>query len=268
MNGAIILTDQQGHETLIVNANARASSASMLDSGNFKIHLYGANDNSNFTHHMANSTGRFCLHKTNTTSSYNDKYYLKLNSKGSLQIWNSRNDSSPIATLPGAENDQQKTGGNQIIYHATLDFDGGFRLRAHHVNNGNSNEKTLSCKRNYSKADCRGGKDGVSFYDMVPMNNILWREHPYFETEDMLSEQNCSFACLVDCNCWAALYDGSRCKKQGFPLRYVRRAHESKASSTAFIKCSFVFSNYNIYSLHLQDSGTEIQNEHWEHGAE
>jgi hypothetical protein len=71
---------------------------------------------------------------------------------------------------------------------------------------------------------------------MVPMNNILWREHPYFETEDMLSEQNCSFACLVDCNCWAALYDGSRCKKQGFPLRYVRRAHESKASSTAFIK--------------------------------
>jgi hypothetical protein len=41
MNGAIILTDQQGHETLIVNANARASSASMLDSGNFKIYLYG-----------------------------------------------------------------------------------------------------------------------------------------------------------------------------------------------------------------------------------
>jgi hypothetical protein len=82
------------------------------------------------------STGRFCLHKTNTTSSYNDKYYLKLNSKGSLQIWNSRNDSSPIATLPGAENDQQKTGGNQIIYRATLDFDGGFQLRVHHVNNG------------------------------------------------------------------------------------------------------------------------------------
>jgi hypothetical protein len=51
--GAIILTNQHGHETLIVNANARASSASMLDSGNFKIHLYGANDNSNFTHHMA-----------------------------------------------------------------------------------------------------------------------------------------------------------------------------------------------------------------------
>jgi hypothetical protein len=81
-------------------------------------------------------TGWDAYWTSNTTSSYIDKYYLKLNSKGSLHIWNSRNDSSPIATLPGAENDQQKTGGNQIIYRATLDFDGGFQLRVHHVNNG------------------------------------------------------------------------------------------------------------------------------------
>ncbi|WJX90298.1 non-specific serine/threonine protein kinase [Trifolium repens] len=218
-------------------------------------------------------TGWDAYWTSNTTSSYIDKYYLKLNSKGSLHIWNSRNDSSPIATLPGAENDQQKTGGNQIIYRATLDFDGGFQLRVHHVNNGNSNEKTLGCERNYSKAECRSGKDGVAFYEMVPMNNIVWREHPYFVTEDMSSEQNCSLACLVDCNCWAALYDGSRCKKQGFPLRYVRRAHESKASSTAFIKVgknSVENWKQNDTTITFTRFGIELQkaNEHWEHGAE
>jgi hypothetical protein len=97
-----------------------------------------------------------------------------------------------------------------------------------------ANIDTLGCESNYSKAECRG--DNVAFYNMVPENNIVWNDRPYFKDEGMSSEDECSFACLVDCNCWAALYDGSRCKKQGFPLRYVRRAHESKASSTAFIK--------------------------------
>ncbi|GAU50235.1 hypothetical protein TSUD_194700 [Trifolium subterraneum] len=283
MNGTIILTDQQGQEKLIVDANARASSASMLDSGNFV--LYGDNNNSSiiwqsFDHptdtllgsqslpcegqlssslsETNSSTGRFHLNMqvdgnlvlypayiaetgwdaywASDTVRANVKYYLYLNNTGSLQIWNSGNDSSIVTTLSYAEKDQQKTGGYQTIYRATLDFDGVFRLRAHHVNNGNANEKTLGCERNYSKAECRGGKDGVAFYDMVPMNNIVWKDHPYFETEDISSEQHCSFACLVDCNCWAALYEGSRCKKQGFPLRYVSRTHEGDESSTAFLK--------------------------------
>ncbi|PNX89059.1 G-type lectin S-receptor-like serine/threonine-protein kinase, partial [Trifolium pratense] len=44
MNGTIILRDQQGQEKLIVDADARASSASMLDSGNFV--LYGDDNKS------------------------------------------------------------------------------------------------------------------------------------------------------------------------------------------------------------------------------
>ncbi|MCI06690.1 G-type lectin S-receptor-like serine/threonine protein kinase RLK1-like, partial [Trifolium medium] len=44
MSGTIILADQQGQEKLIVNANSRVSSASMLDSGNFV--LYSDNNNS------------------------------------------------------------------------------------------------------------------------------------------------------------------------------------------------------------------------------
>ncbi|CAJ2634770.1 unnamed protein product [Trifolium pratense] len=322
MNGTIILRDQQGQEKLIVDADARASSASMLDSGNFV--LYGDDNKSSiiwqsFDHptdtllgsqslpcggqlssslsETNSSTGRFHLNMqvdgnlvlypaytaetgwdaywASNTVSANVKYYLYLNNTGSLEIWNSSNDSSLITTLSYPENDQQKTGGNQTIYRATLDFDGIFRLRAHHVNNGSdktiaswpgnicevkgfcsfnsyctfdddkplcncltgykfidANEKTLGCERNYSKAECRGGKDGVAFYDMVQMNNIVWKDYPY-ETYDKSSLQHCLFACLVDCNCWAALSEGSRCKKQGFPLRYASRTHES---STAFLK--------------------------------
>ncbi|XP_050870686.1 G-type lectin S-receptor-like serine/threonine-protein kinase LECRK1 [Lathyrus oleraceus] len=327
MNGTIILTDQHGQEKLIVNANARASSASMLDSGNFVIYdfnnisrviwqsfdyptntllgsqslpcggqLYSSLSDAN------SSTGRFRLNMqvdgnlvlypayttemgwdaywSSGTVRANVKYHLYLNKTGLLQILDSSRDSSHITTLFDAEKHQQKTGGNQTIYRATLDFDGVFRLYAHPNNNasykmitswpGNNpcevkgfcsfnsyctfnddkplcnclkgykfideNEKTLGCERNYSKVECRGNSDGVAFYDIVPMNNILWEDHPYFETKDMSSEQDCSSACLVDCNCWAALYDGERCKKQGLPLRYVRRTHEDDKSTTAFLK--------------------------------
>ncbi|GAU50238.1 hypothetical protein TSUD_194730 [Trifolium subterraneum] len=323
MNGTIILTDQQGQEKLIVDANARASSASMLDSGNFV--LYGDNNNSSiiwqsFDHptdtllggqslpcggqlssslsEINSSTGRFRLNMqadgdlvlypaytaetewdaywtSNTKVDYgvNVKYHLYLNNTGLLQILNTNNGSSRITTLSSAGDDQQ------TIYRATLDIDGVFRLYACYNDGSNiimgswpgknpcdvngycgynslctfdddkpvcncltgykfidANIDTLGCESNYSKVECRGDKDDMDFYNMVPVNNIVWNDRPYLKDEGMSSEDECSFACLVDCNCWAAIYETGSCKRQGLPLRYLKRTHEADDSTTAFLK--------------------------------
>ncbi|CAJ2634766.1 unnamed protein product [Trifolium pratense] len=316
MNGTIILRDQQGQEKLIVDADARASSASMLDSGNFV--LYGDDNKSSiiwqsFDHptdtllgsqslpcggqlssslsETNSSTGRFHLNMqvdgnlvlypaytaetgwdaywASNTVSANVKYYLYLNNTGLLQILNG---SSLITTLPSAGEDQQ------TIYRATLDIDGVFRLYACFNDGSNNilgswpgnpcdvnglcgynslctfdddkpvcncltgykfidaNKDTLGCESNYSKAECRGDKDDVASYNMVPVNNIVWNDRPYFKDEGILSEDECSFACLVDCNCWAAIYETGSCKRQGLPLRYLKRTHEAGDSTTAFLK--------------------------------
>jgi len=324
MNGTLILTNQQGQEKLIVNANARASSASMLDSGNFV--LYDDNNSSiiwqSFDHptdtllgsqslpcggqlssslsETNHSTGRFRLnmqddgnlvlypaYTANTpwdaywasnTVSGNVKYHLYINKTGLLQISNSSSDSRVNITLFDNEEDQNT--GEPTIYRATLDFDGVFRLYAHHTNNGSSrsiknipdsttcdvrgfcgynsyctfydnkpvciclmgykyidaNEDTLGCERNYSKAECRGDGDGVVFYNMVSMDGIVWNDRPYYVYETMSSKEECALACLVDCNCWAALYKETSCKKQGLPLRYAKRTNEADISTTAFLK--------------------------------
>ncbi|KAK2411648.1 G-type lectin S-receptor serine/threonine-protein kinase LECRK3 [Trifolium repens] len=325
MNGSIILTDQQRKEKLIVNANTKASSASMLDSGNFV--LYGDNNSSNIIWQSFNhptdtllgsqslpsggqlfsslsktnhSTGRFLLNMqidgnlvlypaytaetgqdaywASNNNGANVKNHLYLNKTGILQIWNSRSDYGLIKTLNSGAEDQNI--GNQTIYRATLDFDGIFRLYAYHIDNGNknimkswpgkdpcdvkgfcsynsyctfddekpvcncltgykfinANEDTLGCERNYLEAECRGVKDGVASYNMVSMNNIVWKSHPYFKYENMSSEEECLFACLDDCNCWAALYESESCTKQGLPLTYVKRTHKADDSTTAFLK--------------------------------
>ncbi|XP_061345291.1 G-type lectin S-receptor-like serine/threonine-protein kinase LECRK1 [Gastrolobium bilobum] len=316
LDGKLVVVEQ-GQEKLIANANATASFASMLDSGN--LVLYN-NDSSiiwqSFDHPtdtmlggqslpcgsqlLSNSsainpsTGRFLLvmqgdgnlvlYPANTANTPWDaywatgivgfKYHLYLNKTGSLQI----RDSNNLIVRYLADNINN---GNSTIYRATLDFDGFFRLYEH-VNkesgkkvkkswpSGNAcevkglcgfnsfcalddntakcnclrgfdfidpNKETLGCKRSFSKADCRGEKDGAAFYNMVSMENIKWGDSPYYEAE-MSEEEECSYACLADCNCWAALYDGGSCKKHGLPLRYVSRSiYEAETqSSTVFLK--------------------------------
>lgn len=329
-DGRLILADQ-GQKKLIANACAIASSASMLDSGNFV--LYGTNSNiiwQSFDHptdtllggqslprggqlfsslsETNRSTGRFVLkmqedgnlvlYPAYTTESRWDAYWasgtyedgirvtvknhLYLYQTGLLQI----RDSSNLSVWTSDKVDDHNNR-NRTIYRATLDFDGVFRLYAHHVNNVSdkniakywpeestckvkgfcgfnsyctfyddqpmcnclkgfdfidANQQILGCERNYSKAECRGEKDGAAFYNMVSMKNIMWEDHPYFEAE-LSSEEECSSACLADCSCWAALcvYDhennGRSCKKQGLPLRYVRRISEAGSTTvTAFLK--------------------------------
>ncbi|PQQ13370.1 hypothetical protein Pyn_06111 [Prunus yedoensis var. nudiflora] len=51
---------------------------------------------------------------------------------------------------------------------------------------------------------------------------------------EIIRKNDCIQGCLEDCNCEAAFFDGTNCRKQRLPLRYGRRANGT--SNIALIK--------------------------------
>ncbi|XP_021300901.1 G-type lectin S-receptor-like serine/threonine-protein kinase LECRK1 [Herrania umbratica] len=94
-------------------------------------------------------------------------------------------------------------------------------------------QSTLGCKRNYSEAHCKGGKANEGFYNIIPMENLVWNTDVFYSKEKM-SKDECSRTCLEDCNCEAAQFESGVCKKQKLPLRYMLRDRDTL--STAFLK--------------------------------
>ncbi|XP_022750965.1 G-type lectin S-receptor-like serine/threonine-protein kinase LECRK1 [Durio zibethinus] len=203
-DGKLVLTNELGEMRLI--ANVTASSASMLDSGNFVLYdkhkkiiwesfqyptdtilggqnLYPGSRLFSSVSETNYSAGRFHLemqedgnlvlypmYTDNTganaywsskTFGTNTKFHLYLNSTGLLQLIN-ETDSSIYNTLGGASyssaayrsplgyhpysyyNNQNKNTTDSIIYRATLDVDGIFRLYSHIYNgSGEVNESVV-----------------------------------------------------------------------------------------------------------------------------
>uniref|UniRef100_A0A2N9G7Q3 Receptor-like serine/threonine-protein kinase n=2 Tax=Fagus sylvatica TaxID=28930 RepID=A0A2N9G7Q3_FAGSY len=83
------------------------------------------------------------------------------------------------------------------------------------------NQTSLGCQRNFSEAECKGGKENAAFYNISIMENMRWGDYPYFAAS--MSMEECGSSCLEDCNCGAALFMGDYCQKQKLPLRHVRR---------------------------------------------
>ncbi|QHO51307.1 uncharacterized protein DS421_1g29750 [Arachis hypogaea] len=184
---------------------------------------------------------------TSTSASCTFTYHLYLNhTTGSLLI---RNDTNlmPIRSLfVAAENENKNK--NTIIYRATLDFDGVFRLYAHDMAN-----KVISIVKTWPDNSCSvkgfcgfnsycaladenpfcyclpgfdyldpnqnslGCKRNFSedkcseeeFYRMVSLDKLAWHgDRSYFQAQ-MADEEHCSSSCFIDCNCWAASYDQS-----------------------------------------------------------
>ncbi|XP_028801237.1 G-type lectin S-receptor-like serine/threonine-protein kinase LECRK2 [Neltuma alba] len=93
----------------------------------------------------------------------------------------------------------------------------------------------LGCKRNFSEAECEGGKDNATFYFMSPLEDISVDgdlDLPYAD-EDIM-EKECPNSCLRDCYCGAAFYENNRCNKYKLPLRYARRENLSSYSTIYF----------------------------------
>ncbi|TYG72598.1 hypothetical protein ES288_D04G034200v1 [Gossypium darwinii] len=92
---------------------------------------------------------------------------------------------------------------------------------------------TLGCKRNYSEAHCKGGKDNIPLYNITPLQNIEWTTGIFY-SEEVMSMSACSQTCLEDCNCEAAKFSDGVCRKQKLPLWHLRR--RQGVSSTVFLK--------------------------------
>ncbi|XP_028803725.1 G-type lectin S-receptor-like serine/threonine-protein kinase LECRK3 [Neltuma alba] len=93
-------------------------------------------------------------------------------------------------------------------------------------------DHNLGCKRNFSEAECKGGKDNATSYFMYPMEHMRVGDLDLPYTEEDILEGECPFSCLQDCFCGAAFYENNRCKKQELPLRYIGR--ETQVSSSSY----------------------------------
>ncbi|XP_047945804.1 G-type lectin S-receptor-like serine/threonine-protein kinase LECRK3 [Salvia hispanica] len=82
---------------------------------------------------------------------------------------------------------------------------------------------TAGCSRNFPLQGCAKIDDRLK-YDMRRVENTQWEGNAYEVLGKMTSEQECSKACLDDCNCEVAFFTGSQCRKQKLPLRFGRRS--------------------------------------------
>ncbi|KAK4843515.1 hypothetical protein QYF36_009123 [Acer negundo] len=87
----------------------------------------------------------------------------------------------------------------------------------------NQYNRTSGCERNFTAESCKSkGKN----YTLEELDNTNWEDVSY-SVLSQTSKEDCSQACLVDCNCEAALFKDGVCRKQRLPLKYGRRAGDS-----------------------------------------
>ncbi|KAJ8765323.1 hypothetical protein K2173_012020 [Erythroxylum novogranatense] len=95
-----------------------------------------------------------------------------------------------------------------------------------------SYETSLGCGRNYSEADCKGGKRNEVLFSITKMENLSCDDPPYFR--ERMTAEECSNTCLEDCYCGAATLSGGYCQKLKLPLMYVK--NDSSDPSILFMK--------------------------------
>ncbi|BFG35217.1 hypothetical protein CerSpe_214910 [Prunus speciosa] len=97
------------------------------------------------------------------------------------------------------------------------------------VNQGN---QTSGCERNFVADACTNRNDNFT-YNMRELESTTWEDVSYMSL-GLSDKDDCIQGCLEDCNCEAALFDGTNCRKQRLPLRYGRR--DLGTSNIALIK--------------------------------
>ncbi|XP_047956226.1 G-type lectin S-receptor-like serine/threonine-protein kinase LECRK3 [Salvia hispanica] len=98
-----------------------------------------------------------------------------------------------------------------------------------------SGNNTAGCSRTFPAHGCTKTDNRLK-YDMRAVENTEWEDNSYEILDKMTSEEECSKACLDDCNCEAAFFKDGQCKKQRLPLRFGRRYLEN--SNMALIRFS------------------------------
>ncbi|KAK0605726.1 hypothetical protein LWI29_030086 [Acer saccharum] len=111
---------------------------------------------------------------------------------------------------------------------------------------------TSGCERNFTTQSCK--KKGKK-YSIRAEDYTIWEDDSY-SVLSQTSKEDCSKACLDDCNCEAALYKDSTCTKQRLPLRYGRRS--SQNGLIAFIKVEDTSESSTDMFLHTREGKKEI----------
>ncbi|KAK2988281.1 hypothetical protein RJ640_016861 [Escallonia rubra] len=269
-DGKFVLQPMQGQETIIANPDALASSASMLDSGNFV--LYNSDQNviwQSFEHptdtllpgqplrmgqglfssisQTDHSTGIFRLQmqddanlvqqafKSNSLYTPEDSYWFS-----------DTKDSGNNVTLNLDANDGRRSILAQFKFHYNCDPKGLCGLNGFCVlidveaqckcvpgfDFVDPNKWSSGCVRNYTAGSCKND-DGRMNYSMKTLDETTWFDNSYTLLAKTTKE-NCSAACQVDGNCDAAMFEDGNCKLLSLPLKYGRRKIGS--SSVAFFK--------------------------------
>ncbi|KAJ8765390.1 hypothetical protein K2173_012087 [Erythroxylum novogranatense] len=90
--------------------------------------------------------------------------------------------------------------------------------------------QSCGCAENYTGDICMA--NDPKQVEIHVMQNMWLDDFAYFKSK--MDKEDCGLSCQEDCNCWAAVYEGDKCRKFTLPLRYGRR--ELSSSSIAFIK--------------------------------
>ncbi|KAK9011381.1 hypothetical protein V6N11_044233 [Hibiscus sabdariffa] len=219
---------------------------------------------------------------TGTGFGYSFSHVLNLNTRGVLLLTRySDSDGDVVLVLANGSTTGNET---KIIYRASLDPDGIFRLYKHQVENntisniwqnldyvcdvsghcglnsycsskgndfgcycypGFTNTKSLDCSQNFTVDGCEARKDVVILYNITTLENMTWAGNPY-SVKHNLEQEECKKACVEDCSCDAVLYSSTKCSLFRLPLKYGRR-HEN-ITTTAFIKVIVGSTNTSITS--------------------
>ncbi|XP_077237838.1 G-type lectin S-receptor-like serine/threonine-protein kinase LECRK2 [Tasmannia lanceolata] len=308
-DGWLLLKNPGGADKNITGAVQSASSASLLDSGNFVLY----NSSSTIIWESFSSPtdtilgGQRLLSDNQLFSSFSDtdhktgRFRLHMQSDGNLVLYSSLSvtDAYWVSTTPGTEpgkklilnnlgllylanssdvnilslgNGTSSSNGTSVVYRATLDSNGNFRLYSHIFRGNGSSYMLINwsapenqclvngvcgfnsyCTFIHTQPNCLclpgfnftdpiqkflGCQRNFSIqgcntaYTIQSLKNFTLKEIPYYVVMSN-SEENCSNECLIDCECEAAIFRGNICMKLRLPLLYGRR---DESSTTTFVK--------------------------------
>lgn len=96
----------------------------------------------------------------------------------------------------------------------------------------NQEQKDLGCNRSFTTESC-DFKTNQTKYIIQEMQNTVIEQRTYAFLSPTTNEE-CKQACLEDCNCDAAFFQGQECMKQKLPLTFGRFTGDS--STSTFVK--------------------------------
>ncbi|TYJ45705.1 hypothetical protein E1A91_A02G074500v1 [Gossypium mustelinum] len=264
--GRLVVQENQGREISIIGNASFASSASMLDTGNFVLFnssseiIWQSFDYPTDTILPGQrlSPGHRLVSDVSEANHMSGKFQIVMQPDGNLvqypmgAIMLTMNlDNNGHLYLLNATGFIIKNFTETVsvsrdpIHRASIDAEGIFRVYSHSSNqSGNWSIRWSStenkcdpyglcgCRRNYSEDACIRKDQNL---DVQDMNSLSWEEDPY-ATFESISKDDCREECRRDCNCEVAIYKNLKqvCHKLKLPLRFGRRGTGGRV--TTFVK--------------------------------